>query len=394
MIDSSVNDQTQSRGDTPAPQADMRPGQQEEVSSGPRSGHPLGTASCPRAPVPTGPAPANLRRMRRPRALWSVLACCVALAFSLVVTPTIGVAGISPGDVWQSILSQVGLASSPLTPLQDGIVWELRLPRVLTATLVGAGLAVCGAVLQALTRNPLADPYLLGLSSGASLGAVLVLVLQVPVVLPVAAFAGGMLALLLTLSIAGRTSPSRTVLAGVAVAAACGSVTSLVIFWSATGDSYREILAWLLGSLAGSDWSSVVLALTGCVVVGAPLLFSARTLDAYAFGETAAAGLGVRVERTRWLLLIGTALLTSALVAVSGAIGFIGLVLPHVVRLLLGPRHVTLLPLSAVLGGLLLLWADTFARFAFDPRELPVGILTAIIGAPVFALLLRIRTAR
>lgn len=362
------------------------------------------TVSSPAPAPPTAGVDRPVRashsppRARRPRAVWSVLACCVALAVSLVVAPTIGVAGISPGDVWHSILSQLGLATSPLTPLQDGIVWQLRLPRVLTATLVGAGLAICGAVLQALTRNPLADPYLLGLSSGASLGAVLVLVLQVAVILPVAAFAGGMLALLLTLSIAGSaaasTTPSRTVLAGVAVAAACGAVTSLVIFWNATGDSYREILTWLLGSLAGSDWTSVVLALTACAVVGVPLLLSARTLDAFAFGETAAAGLGVHVERTRWLLLIGTALLTSALVAVSGAIGFVGLVLPHVVRLLLGPRHVTLLPLSAVLGGLLLLWADTFARFAFDPRELPVGILTAIIGAPVFALLLRTRTTR
>ena len=177
-------------------------------------------------------------------------------------------------------------------------------------------------------------------------------------------------------------------LAGVAVSAFAAAVTSFVIFWTATGDSYREILAWLLGSLAGARWPAVAIAVGAIVIVGIPLALSARTLDAFAFGDTAAAALGVNVDRTRWLLLIATALLTGAMVSVSGSIGFIGLVLPHAIRLLVGSANRLVLPLSALLGAVVLVWADTAARTVFDPRELPVGIVTAIVGAPLFVLLL------
>jgi iron complex transport system permease protein len=328
----------------------------------------------------------------------------VLLAASVVVAVTIGPAGLSPADVWASVLAHLGIGEPTLSPLRDGIVWQLRMPRVLTAAAVGAGLALCGAVMQALTRNPLADPYLLGLSSGASVGAVLVIVLGIGLVLPLAAFGGALVALVATLALAGAgwgaggaggragsggsLTPTRTVLAGLAVSAVFGAVTSLVIFWSATGDSYREILNWLLGSLAGTDWTSVAIAGGAMLLVGLPLIASARTLDAFAFGDTAAAALGVHVGRSRALLLGGTALLTGALVAVSGAIGFVGLILPHAVRFLVGSRHRALLPLSALAGAIFLVWADTGARTLFDPRELPVGILTALIGGPVFAVLM------
>lgn len=319
------------------------------------------------------------------------LALGVLLAASVVAAVTIGPAGLSPADVWASVLAHLGIGEPTLSPLRDGIVWELRMPRVLTAAAVGAGLALCGVVMQALTRNPLADPYLLGLSSGASVGAVAVIVLGIGLLLPVAAFAGALVALVATLALAnaaGALTPTRTVLAGLAVSAVFGAITSLVIFWSATGDSYREILNWLLGSLAGADWGSVALAGGAVVVVGIPLLASARTLDAFAFGDSAAAALGVHVRRSRVLLLTGTALLTGALVAVSGAIGFVGLILPHAVRLLVGSRNRVLLPLSALAGAIFLVWADTAARTLFDPRELPVGIVTALIGGPVFAVLM------
>ncbi len=327
--------------------------------------------------------------MRR-RWLWGAVLAVVLLA-SIVVAVTIGPAAISARDVWESILHHLGLGATPLSELRDGIVWQLRLPRVLTAAAVGAGLALSGAVMQAITRNPLADPYLLGLSSGASLGAVIVLVLGVTVFLAPAAFVGALLALLATLLIAraaGPISPARTVLAGVAVSALASAVTSLVIFWTATGDSYREILAWLLGSLAGARWPAVLISVGAIVLIGIPLTFVGRTLDAFAFGETAAASLGVNVNRTRWILLISTALLTGAMVSVSGAIGFVGLVLPHAVRLLVGVGNRAVLPLSALLGAVFLVWADTAARTVFDPRELPVGIVTAIVGAPLFAALL------
>lgn len=314
-----------------------------------------------------------------------------ALVASVAAAVTIGAVDLSVDDVWRTVAAHLGLGVSPLAPLQDGIVWELRLPRVLTAAAVGAGLALSGAVMQAVTRNPLADPYLLGLSSGASLGAVAVLLLGVGLLLPVAAFGGALAALLAALALAraaGPITPSRTVLAGVAVSSLAAALTSLVIFWTATGDAFREILGWLLGSLAGARWPAVAIAVGALVVVGIPLLAGGRVLDAFAFGDTSAAALGVDVARTRSVLLGGTALLTGAMVSVSGAIGFVGLVLPHAVRLLTGPGHRTLLPLSALTGAIFLIWADTAARSLFDPRELPVGVVTAILGAPVFALLL------
>jgi iron complex transport system permease protein len=168
-----------------------------------------------------------------------------------------------------------------------------------------------------------------------------------------------------------------------------------VIFWTVTGDSYREILNWLLGSLAGARWPEVAIAFAAILIagvamlaIGIPLMLTGRVLDAFAFGDRSAASLGVPVTGARWALLGAGALLTGALVAVSGSIGFVGLVLPHAVRLIIGPGNRALLPLSALAGGVFLVWADTLARAAFDPRELPVGIVTAIIGAPVFAALL------
>ncbi|PRY69899.1 iron complex transport system permease protein [Glaciihabitans tibetensis] len=326
-----------------------------------------------------------------PPAVWATL-LCVLLLLTVTVAITIGPADITAGDVWASVLHHLGVGESPLTPLRDGIVWELRMPRVLTAGAVGAGLAIAGAVMQALTRNALADPYLLGLSSGASLGAVAVLLLGVSVLLPVAAFAGALLALMLTLIIARASgiglAPSRTVLAGVAVSALGSALTSFVVFWTATGDSYREILSWLLGSLAGADWPAVAISVGALAVVGGPLVLAGRSLDGFAFGDTAAAALGIHVDRTRWILLVATALLTGAMVSVSGSIGFVGLVLPHAVRLVVGSRHRVLLPLSALVGAIFLIWCDTLARTLFDPRELPVGIITAVVGAPLFVLLL------
>ncbi|MBX3091986.1 MAG: iron chelate uptake ABC transporter family permease subunit [Cryobacterium sp.] len=323
-------------------------------------------------------------------AVWTVVLAATLLA-SITFAVTFGPANITPMDVWGSILHHLGLGGSPLSTLRDSIVWDLRLPRVLTAGAVGAGLALAGVVMQSITRNPLADPYLLGLSSGASLGAVAVLLLGSALLLPVAAFAGAVLALAATLVLAGafgHITPSRTVLAGIAVSALAAAITSLIIFWTVTGDSYREILGWLLGSLAGAHWPAVGIAATAILIAGIPIALSGRVLDAFAFGDTSAATLGVNVPATRWIMLTASALLTGAMVSVSGAIGFVGLVLPHAVRLLVGPRHRLLLPLSALVGASFLIWADTAARSLFDPRELPVGIITAIIGAPVFAVLL------
>lgn len=319
-------------------------------------------------------------------AVLGVATLVLALTFGVIVGP----ADIGVAELWTILIDRVS-GSQPDSALRSSIVWELRMPRVLTAAAVGAGLGLAGVIMQAVTRNPLADPYLLGLSSGASLGAVAVIILGVGVLLPVAAFLGALVALAATLGIArsgGLLTPTRTVLAGVAVAALFGALTSAIIFWNATGDSYREILGWLLGTLGGANWVSVSIAGIALIAIGLPLLTSGRTLDGFAFGERSAMTLGINVARTRLVLLTATALLTGAMVSVSGAIGFVGLVMPHLLRLLVGPHHRRLLPLVVLWSASFLVIADTLARSLLDPRELPVGVVTALVGAPVFAALL------
>lgn len=318
--------------------------------------------------------------------LWALLLVSVTIAI------TFGPADISASEVWTTLLHHLGLvAESPVSRLRDAIVWELRLPRVLAALGVGAGLALAGTVMQVLTRNPLADPYLLGLSSGAALGAVVFLLAGAALLMPLGAFLGSLAALGLALLIAkflGGATPSRAILAGICIAALASAGTSMLIFWSATGDSYREILAWLLGSLSGTSWGDAGLVALGLVVCAPVILFSGRGLDAFAFGEASAASLGIDIVRLRWTLLVATALLTGVMVAIGGAIGFVGLVVPHAVRLAVGSRHRLLLPMSMLIGAIFMLWTDTAARTLFDPRELPVGIVTALIGAPAFLLIL------
>jgi iron complex transport system permease protein len=322
----------------------------------------------------------------------SFVALGALLVVSCLVAVTQGPADITPGEVWSVILHHLGLLpETPVSRLRDAIVWELRLPRVLVALGTGAGLALAGTVMQALTRNPLADPYLLGLSSGAALGAVIFLLVGASLLMPLGAFLGSVGALALALLIAqllGGATPSRAILAGICISALATAATSFLIFWSATGDSYREILSWLMGSLSGSLWSDAVLVFAALVLCSPIILLSGRALDAFAFGDTSAAALGIDVPRLRWTLLGSTALLTGIMVAVGGAIGFVGLVVPHVVRLAVGSRHRALLPHAMLVGAIFMLWADTVARTLFDPRELPVGIITALVGAPIFLFVL------
>lgn len=316
----------------------------------------------------------------------------VLLVLSAIAAVTFGPADIMPGEVWSVVLHHLGVvADSPVSRLRDAIVWELRLPRVITALGVGAGLALCGTVMQALTRNPLADPYLLGLSSGAALGAVLFLLGGFALLMPLGAFLGSSGALALALLVAGLlggATPSRAILTGICISALASAATSFLIFWSATGDSYREILSWLLGSLSGSLWADAGLVSAALIVCIPVILLSARALDAFAFGDNAAAALGIDVNRLRWTLLGTTALLTGIMVAIGGAIGFVGLMVPHAVRLATGSRHRVLLPHAMLAGAIFMLWTDTAARTMFDPRELPVGIITAMIGAPIFLFVL------
>lgn len=344
--------------------------------------------------------PSRPARTRPGTGLVAGLALTVALVATVVVAVGIGSVHVPAGDVVDVVLRRFGLPVDGVSLIDDRIVWQLRMPRVIGAAATGAGLALAGAVLQSLTRNDLADPYLLGISGGASVGAVTVIVLGVGVAglaggaaLGLAAFVSALLALALVLGLAtGRTGdlpPARTVLAGVAVGQLCAAYTSFAVMMSGDHDAARRVLAWTMGSLAGLRWhSATVLVVVALVALGAILLHAAD-LDAFAFGDSSAASLGVSIRRTRWVLLIGTALLTACLVAYTGAIGFVGLVVPHVVRLVCGPLHRRLLPLSALAGAVLMIWADTVARSLVDGQEIPIGVVTAVLGAPLFAYLLR-----
>lgn len=323
--------------------------------------------------------------------LW--VAGFVLLTLSAAVAITIGPASLSVTDVYGIIAERLGAGPSGAARLQDGIVWQLRLPRALLAALCGAGLALCGAILQSLLRNPLADPFVLGVSSGASTGAVLVAVLGVGsgvLTLSSGAFIGAVtsFALVLGLAYGAGGGTDRVVLAGIAGTQLFSALTSFIVLSSANAEQTRGVLFWLLGSLSGASWNDVLIC--GAVVfVGLTCcLLLASTLDAFAFGQDTAATLGVSVRRSRVVLLVVTALVTAALVAAAGAIGFVGLVLPHAARFLVGPSHRRLLPTVAILGAIFMVWVDALARTVFAPQELPTGVVTALVGVPAFAVIL------
>ncbi|MCX4386993.1 iron chelate uptake ABC transporter family permease subunit [Micromonospora peucetia] len=358
-------------------------------------------AADPTRPTDPGPVRQAGFRATHPVGLAALLVALLAgLVVSIGVAVTVGPADIPVSTVWSVVADRLGLPHAEVPLLREHIVWRLRLPRVLGAAAVGGGLAAVGAVMQTVTRNPLADPYLLGVSSGASLGAVAVLVLGFGggvAALTGGAFAGALAAFAVVAAVAGRRAalaPTRVVLAGVAVAQLCGAATSFVIIWVADPHATQSITFWLSGSLARVDWSALAWAAPVLAAVLALVAAHARTLNAFAFGEDAAATLGVPVARVRWLLLVATALLTAALVAVSGAVGFVGLILPHAARFLTGADHRRLLPVAVLAGAIFLVWVDTAARTVFAPRELPVGVLTALLGVPAFVVLLHRRKVR
>lgn len=329
----------------------------------------------------------------------------VAVLVSMVMSLGIGSVRVPPMDVLAVVARRLWLADGEgVTPLADQIVWQLRMPRIVAAVAVGAALAQCGAVLQTLTRNELADPYLLGISSGAALGAVCVIILgwSVPGLpgrygVALTAFGSAFVALVLVLALAtgrsGELPAGRTILAGVAIGQLGSAATSFIVMVFGERDGARAVLAWTLGSFGGVRGTDALL-LAGVVGLAlAALTWYAPTLDAFAFGDVSARSLGVNVTATRWVLFGGCAFVTAATVAEVGPIGFVGLVVPHVVRLVLGPGHRTLLPGATLVGAALMLWSDTAARTLGNGSEVPVGIVTAAVGTPVLILLLR-RAAR
>ncbi|MSR01932.1 MAG: iron ABC transporter permease [Gemmatimonadetes bacterium] len=316
------------------------------------------------------------------KALGLVGAAIIAAAIAL----SIGAVPMSFLEVFRGVVDPSGPAGA--------IIWDLRMPRITLAFLVGGGLSVSGAALQALVRNPLAEPYLLGISGGAGLGAVAAIALGLSglLAIPAAAFAGALASSAIVYWVAAvqgaRLEPRVLVLVGVVVSAFCGAITTAVLTTSEAA-MLRNAFLWLLGGFGTASWVSVVV-FAAYAVVPIGFLFGAnRTLDLLSLGDESAEALGVRTERAKALVFVTTALLTAASVAVSGMIGFVGLVAPHAVRGWLGPLHRHLMPAVFVAGGSLLILADAIARTVLRPAELPIGAVTALIGVPLFAVLLR-----
>ncbi|GAA0213193.1 MULTISPECIES: FecCD family ABC transporter permease [Corynebacterium] len=304
----------------------------------------------------------------------------LALAAAIVVSLPLGSSGISVFDL------------DSMSPVQRSILTELRLPRVLMAACVGAILAVCGVAMQAITHNDLAEPYLLGISSGASTGAVIAIMFstwQWGIV--VGAAVGGLTSFMLLMALLRHTraDATRVVLTGVLVGFLFQSLTSLVVTASGNAESTRGIMFWLLGVLSAARWNTlIVVAIAGAVGLVVLWLLS-RHLDALTLGDATAHTMGVPVVAVRYTVLIVVSLLTAATVAAVGAIGFVGLIVPHAVRMVQGPLHARLIPVAAIVGALFLVIADAIARVLFAPQELPVGVITALIGVPVFFIILR-----
>lgn len=349
------------------------------------------------------------RQRRKP---WS-LALCLLLLLALLLASglaaiTWGSASLHASTVW-SVVSQQLLGGGWQPDAGQGsisqqhyqIVWMVRMPRVLLAALVGAGLAVVGVVMQAMVRNPLADPYMLGVSSGASVGAVSVLAygslaMAGIYAMTAGAFVGALLATALVYALAqqqGRLHATRLILSGVAIGYMLMGVTSLITLTAGQRELANALLTWTLGSLAATQWSALGLP---AAVLGLGLLWlllCARQLNALLVGDEGAATLGVNTARLRLQLFVVVSLLTGTMVAVSGAIGFVGLVIPHITRMLVGSDHRRVLPVSALMGASFLVLVDLAARTWFAPSELPVGVITSLIGGPFFIWMLWRRTS-
>jgi iron complex transport system permease protein len=341
-------------------------------------------------------AAAELVARRRVTPPWA-LAAAATVVGAFLTGVLIGPVDIGIGEIARSVLARVPLIDyeTPLTPAEDAIVWELRLPRVALGALVGAMLALAGATYQGVFRNPLADPYLLGVAAGAGLGATIAISYG-PIgadgtLLPLAAFAGAVAAVVgayaIGRSLGGERTTATLILAGVTVAAFLTAAQTFV--QQQNTDTLNEVYSWLLGGLTTAGWREVALIAPYVAFSSAVLLLHRRTLDVLSVGDDEARSLGLDVTRLR-LVLVGCATLgTAAAVSVSGLIGFVGIVVPHIVRLTVSASFRVILPLSAALGAAFLVLADAFARTALAPAELPIGVVTAFVGAPFFALVLR-----
>ncbi|TDG00433.1 FecCD family ABC transporter permease [Paenibacillus piri] len=336
--------------------------------------------------------------MRRRLLLWGG-AGVLLLLVSMTVSLSIGTVRLPFLQVWGILAHHLPWIGHSIPadwqPAAEQIIWRVRLPRVLLGLLVGAALGVAGAAFQGVLRNPLADPYTLGVSSGAALGASFLILFGLQFAfgswtIPVIAFitaAASLLSVLLLARTDGQLKMGTVLLAGVVMHSFLGSFVSLMVAMSK--QVINEILFWMMGSLSLRGWSYTLVLLPYLAAGAAVLLMYGRALNLFALGEAQAAHLGVRVERTKLIVLTAATLVTAAAVSVSGVVAFVGLIVPHLLRMLIGPDYRLLLPLSLLGGAIYVLWADTIARMLLSPTEIPLGVVTAFMGAPFFAYLLR-----
>jgi iron complex transport system permease protein len=334
----------------------------------------------------------------RPSHRFFFLALASLLAASLAVSAWLGFMTVTPWQIMQAIAARLGLGAETPT-IATTVIVDVRLPRILSAALIGGGLALAGGVFQAILLNPLADPYTLGVSSGAAFGASLAFVLSFagmsfPGIIPLCAFLGALATLAAVFFLAGNDrdfSSNTLILSGIIIAAILSAAIGFIQYLA--DRDVAAIVFWLMGSLVGRSWPDVGLLLLLSLPAALIIFYHARDLNIMALGEATAGSLGVDTARTRKLLLVSASLITAACVAAAGIIGFVGLLVPHLLRFILGPDNRLLLPASFLTGAILLLLADTLTR-AVLPHELPIGILTALIGGPVFCLIFRRRQMR
>ncbi|MFI6294975.1 FecCD family ABC transporter permease [Nonomuraea sp. NPDC050790] len=329
-----------------------------------------------------------------------VVLLSAVLAVSVLLAIGVGAAAVPPGQTLRYLWAAIsGAAITPEEVATYQIVWQVRTPRVILAVLVGAGLSAAGVAVQAMVRNALADPFVLGVSSGASAGAVLVGVTGALTALGIyavsaGAFLGALLASALVYVVSrqgGGLSPLRLVLTGVAAAFGFQALMSVIVYFAPDGEATSTVLYWSMGGFGAATWGALPVIAVVTLAALAVLRGLGRNLDVLAQGEETSASLGVDTVRLRRGLFVLTSLSTGAMVAVSGAIGFVGLVMPHLVRLLVGAAHTRVLTIAPLAGAIFMVWADLMARTLFAPRELPIGVITALVGVPVFVTLLRRR---
>lgn len=330
--------------------------------------------------------------IRLPAFLWIIIAL-LFIGLSLIMGAAIGETNISFMTVVSTLKLKLFHAQVDINVIDAGIIWHYRLARAAMAACCGASLALCGVILQSLLRNPLADPYLLGISAGASTGALCVVIIQIgfgALSMSGGAFIGALAAFVCVALLAlrvGRTS-AGIILSGIAVAQFFNALTTFIVTRGANAEQTRGIMFWLMGNLSTVRWIDVAIAFPVTIIGFIICLIFSRALDAFAFGSDCAATLGIRVRFTSSILISCCALMTAIMVSLVGAIGFVGLVIPHIGRAIVGTRHQKLIPITALIGALFLVAADIVSRILIAGQVLPIGVVTALIGAPLFAFIL------